>query len=70
MPDPPPGLLAEVLWILAGRAAITVGDRRIAERARAALVPAADEVAASSGVLTAGPVRDHLAALGILAGVS
>jgi DNA-binding SARP family transcriptional activator len=63
LPDPPPGLLAEVLWILAGRAAIAVGDRRIAERARAALVPAADEVAAGSGVLTAGPVRDHLAAL-------
>jgi DNA-binding SARP family transcriptional activator len=70
IPDPPPGLLAEVLWILAGRAAIAVGDRRIAERARAALVPAADEVAAGSGVLTAGPVRDHLTALGVLAGVS
>jgi len=64
IPDPPPGLLAEVLWILAGRAAIAVGDRRVAERARAALVPAADEVAAGSGVLTAGPVRDHLTALG------
>lgn len=63
LPDPPPGLLAEVLWILAGRAAIAVGDRRIAERARAALTPAADEVAAGSGVITAGPVRDHLATL-------
>ncbi|MEV0952762.1 BTAD domain-containing putative transcriptional regulator [Promicromonospora sp. NPDC050249] len=61
--DPPPGLLAEVLWILAGRAATAVGDRRVAERARAALVPAADEVSAGSGVLTAGPVRDHLDAL-------
>lgn len=61
--DPPPGLLAEVLWILAGRAAIAVGDRRVAERARAALVPAAEEVSAGSGVLTAGPVRDHLNAL-------
>ncbi|WP_129785838.1 BTAD domain-containing putative transcriptional regulator [Promicromonospora panici] len=69
IPGPPPGLLTEVLWILAGRAAIAVGDRRIAERARAALVPAADEVAAGSGVLTAGPVREHLAALtGFLAG--
>lgn len=64
LPDPPPGLLTEVLWILAGRAALAVGDRRIAERARVALIPAADEVAAGSGVLTAGPVRDHLAALG------
>lgn len=63
IPEPPPGLLAEVLWVLAGRAAITVGDRRVAERARAALVPAADEVSAGSGVLTAGPVRDHLDAL-------
>ncbi|GAA4722888.1 DNA-binding transcriptional activator of the SARP family [Promicromonospora umidemergens] len=63
IPDPPPGLLAEVLWVLAGRAAIAVGDRRVAERARAALVPAADEVAAGSGVLTAGPVGDHLRAL-------
>jgi DNA-binding SARP family transcriptional activator len=63
IPDPPPGLLTEVLWILAGRAAIKVGDRRVAERARAALVPAADEVAAGSGVLTAGPFRDHLRAM-------
>jgi DNA-binding SARP family transcriptional activator len=63
IPDPPPGLLAEVLWILAGRAAIAVGDRRVAERARAALTPPAGEVSAGSGVLTAGPVRDHLDAL-------
>lgn len=63
LPDPPPGLLAEVLWVLAGRAAIAVGDRRVAERARAALAPAADEVAAGSGVLTAGPVGEHLLAL-------
>ncbi|MFD2797016.1 BTAD domain-containing putative transcriptional regulator [Promicromonospora vindobonensis] len=61
--DPPPGLLTEVLWILAGRAAVAVGDRRIAERARTALTPAADEVAAGSGVLTAGPVGAHLQAL-------
>jgi DNA-binding SARP family transcriptional activator len=63
IPDPPPGLLAEVLWVLAGRAAIAVGDRRIAERARTALTPASDEVSAGSGVLTAGPVRTHLTAL-------
>ncbi|MDR7382272.1 BTAD domain-containing putative transcriptional regulator [Promicromonospora iranensis] len=63
IPDPPPGLLAEALWILAGRAAIAVGDRRVAERARTALTPAGDEVSAGSGVLTAGPVGDHLAAL-------
>ncbi|MFD6447717.1 BTAD domain-containing putative transcriptional regulator [Promicromonospora sp. NPDC060204] len=63
IPDPPPGLLAEVLWVLAGRAAVAVGDRRIAERARAALAPAAGEIAAGSGVLTAGPVQEHLDAL-------
>lgn len=63
LPDPPPGLLAEVLWVLAGRAAIAVGDRRVAERAWAALAPAAGELAAGSGVLTAGPVRAHLDAL-------
>lgn len=63
IPDPPPGLLAEVLWILAGRAAVAVGDRRMAERARAALAPAADEIAAGSGFLTAGPVQEHLRAL-------
>jgi DNA-binding SARP family transcriptional activator len=63
LPDPAPGLLAEVLWILAGRAAISVGDLRVAERARTALTPAADEVAAGSGVLTAGPVGGHLQTL-------
>lgn len=63
IPDPPPGLLAEVLWIVAGRAAVAVGDRRMAERARAALTPADGEIAAGSGVLSAGPVRDHLNAL-------
>jgi hypothetical protein len=51
------------MWVLAGRAAVAVGDRRVAERARVALLPAADEVAAGSGVLTAGPVREHLEAL-------
>ncbi|MEU4362392.1 BTAD domain-containing putative transcriptional regulator [Promicromonospora sp. NPDC023987] len=63
IPDPPPGLLTEVLWILAGRAAVAVGDRRAAERALVGLTPAADEVAAGSGVLTAGPVGEHLRAL-------
>nr|BFF18618.1 hypothetical protein GCM10025730_21390 [Promicromonospora thailandica] len=52
-----------MLWILAGRAAVAVGDRRVARRAAEALAPAAGEIAAGSGVLTAGPVRAHLDAL-------
>ncbi|HEV7712634.1 MAG TPA: BTAD domain-containing putative transcriptional regulator [Asanoa sp.] len=61
-PDPPADLLLEALWCLIGRAAIAVGDRDRANRAHAALAPAADELAgAGSGILTAGPVADHLA---------
>lgn len=63
IPDPPPGLLAEVLWILTGRAAIAVDDRQVAARTHHALTPAATEVAAGSGMLTAGPVSEHLDAL-------
>ncbi|MFC5062262.1 BTAD domain-containing putative transcriptional regulator [Actinomycetospora atypica] len=60
-PDPPPGHLADVLWILAGRASLVVGDRAVLDRAVAALEPAAGEVAgAGSGMLTFGPVADHL----------
>ena len=61
VPDPPPGLLLEALWVLAGRAALAAGDRTVLGRARAALAPAAGEVAgAGSGMLTAGPVAEHL----------
>ncbi|WP_176168737.1 hypothetical protein [Krasilnikoviella flava] len=63
VPDPPPGLLIEALWVLAGRAAVHLGDRRVAERARAALAPAAGELAAGSGLVAAGPVSDHLEVL-------
>ena len=64
VPDPPPGHLADVLWILAGRAALVVGDRAVLDRAVAALEPAAGEVAgAGSGLLTFGPVADHLEVL-------
>ncbi|MBE1878070.1 BTAD domain-containing putative transcriptional regulator [Myceligenerans pegani] len=58
---PSPGLLQEVLWILAGRAALAVDDRRMLRAAHDALLPAAGEVAAASGLLTAGPIADHLA---------
>lgn len=61
MPDPPPGLLMEALWVLAGRAALVVGDHAVLARAATALTPAAGEIAgAGSGMLIAGPVTDHL----------
>ncbi|MGH3376048.1 MAG: SARP family transcriptional regulator, partial [Actinoallomurus sp.] len=60
-PEPPRDLLFEALWCLTARAAVAVGDRETMERAHAALTPAADELAgAGSGLLTLGPVRDHL----------
>ena len=63
LPDPPPDLLAEALWCLLGRAALAVGDHAAVARARRALLPAAAELAgAGSGLLTAGPVAEHLAA--------
>jgi hypothetical protein len=58
-PEPPRGLLAEALWCLTLRAAVNVGDQGLAVRARDALRPAAGEIAAGSGVLTGGPVRDY-----------
>ncbi|MEN3540341.1 AfsR/SARP family transcriptional regulator [Microbispora sp. ZYX-F-249] len=69
LPEPPPDLLTEALWCLAARAALTLGDRTTMERAYAALVPAAGELAgAGSGALTLGPVAacldDLAAALG------
>lgn len=64
IPEPPRDLLFEALWCLAGRAAIAVGDRRTMERAHSELSPAAAELAgAGSGLLTVGPVADHLAAI-------
>lgn len=49
---------------LTAAAATAVGDRRVKERARAALLPAAAEIAgAGSGMLTVGPVSHYLAEL-------
>jgi DNA-binding SARP family transcriptional activator len=63
-PAPPPGLLAEALWSLTGRAALALDDRVRVARARDALRPAAAEIAgAASGMLTAGPVSECLAEL-------
>jgi DNA-binding SARP family transcriptional activator len=64
LPETPPDHLLEVLWCLAGRAALAVGDSATAARAERALAPAAGELAgAGSGMLTFGPVDEHLAAL-------
>jgi DNA-binding SARP family transcriptional activator len=61
LPDPPRDLLFEALWCLAARAAIAVGDRETMERASSELTPAATELAgAGSGLLTLGPVSEHL----------
>ncbi|MCM4080329.1 AfsR/SARP family transcriptional regulator [Paractinoplanes hotanensis] len=56
VPDPPADLLAEALWCLTNRAAEALGQPETAARARAALLPAAGQIAAGSGVLSAGPV--------------
>ncbi len=64
VPDPPADLLAEANWCLYARAAVADGDEDAMLRARTALAPAAGEWAgAASGLLTLGPVADHLAAL-------
>ncbi|GAA1757211.1 AfsR/SARP family transcriptional regulator [Nonomuraea bangladeshensis] len=64
VPDPPRDLLLEAEWCLVARAAVATGHREAARRARDALAPAAGELAgAGSGLLTLGPVSDHLAAL-------
>ncbi|MFI7072923.1 AfsR/SARP family transcriptional regulator [Micromonospora sediminicola] len=61
IPEPPRDLLLEAMWCLTGRAAVTLGDRDVMRRARAALAPAAGELAgAGSGMLTVGPVAAHL----------
>jgi DNA-binding SARP family transcriptional activator len=63
-PAPPPGLLAEALWSLTARAAVTLDDPARALEARDALLPAASEIAgAASAMLTAGPVSDYLSEL-------
>ncbi|MEU6782753.1 BTAD domain-containing putative transcriptional regulator [Nonomuraea angiospora] len=61
VPDPPRDLLLEAMWCLVARAAAAVGDGETMARARTALAPAAAELAgAGSGLLTLGPVSQHL----------
>ena len=64
LPDPPHDHLLEALWCLAAHAAVELGDSETMERAHAALLPAADEIAgAGSGLLTLGPVSRYLDAM-------
>ncbi len=64
VPEPPADLVAEALWCLFARAAVTAGDAAAIRRAADALAPAAAEWAgAASGMLTLGPVAEQLAAL-------
>ncbi|RJK94918.1 AfsR/SARP family transcriptional regulator [Vallicoccus soli] len=64
VPDPPPDLLLEAMWCLVARASAACGSRAAARRARAALTPAAGELAgAGSGLVSLGTVAEHLALL-------
>lgn len=64
IPDPPRDLLFEALWCLTAKAAIAVGDQQTMHRAYTELTPAAAELAgAGSGLLTVGPVSEHLSDL-------
>ncbi|GAB3717901.1 AfsR/SARP family transcriptional regulator [Nocardiopsis oceani] len=63
-PDPPRDLLMETRWCLTARAALVLGDHTVMRRAERALTHAAQELAgAQTGMLTLGPVADHLSYL-------
>lgn len=63
LPDGPHDLLREARLCVTARAALALDDRATMKRVAAELRPAADELAAGSGVLTVGPVAGHLADL-------
>ncbi|MEH1164228.1 BTAD domain-containing putative transcriptional regulator [Micromonospora sp. CPCC 205539] len=63
LPEGPHDLLREARLCLTGRAALVLGDRTTMQRVSVDLRPAANELAAGSGVLTVGPVAGHLAGL-------
>ncbi|MET7296476.1 AfsR/SARP family transcriptional regulator [Streptomyces griseoloalbus] len=63
VPAPPRDLMSEALWCLVARAAVAVDDPATMRRARTQLLTAAGEQAAGSGLLTLGPVTDHLKTL-------
>ncbi|MFD4506323.1 BTAD domain-containing putative transcriptional regulator [Streptomyces sp. NPDC058457] len=65
LPEPPADLVQEALWCVAAAVALELGDRAALRRCRAALRPAAGQLAgAGSGLLTAGPVDGWLSAIG------
>ncbi|MER6175695.1 BTAD domain-containing putative transcriptional regulator [Streptosporangium sp. NPDC001681] len=69
VPDPPHDLLAEALWALLARAALSLGDLPALRRAHAALLPAAGELAgAASGLISLGPVSAILAEMALHSG--
>ncbi|GAB3716972.1 AfsR/SARP family transcriptional regulator [Nocardiopsis nanhaiensis] len=64
IPEPPRDLLMETRWCLTARAALALGEHPVLRRAEYALTHAAQELAgAQTGMLTLGPVADHLSAL-------
>ena len=56
VPDPPHDLMLEVSWFLVGLAALGTNHIPAARRALTALLPAASERAAGSGVIDVGPI--------------
>ena len=64
LPEPPADLLYEALCCLEAAVARDVGARDVLERTHTRLLPAAGQLAgAASGLLTLGPVDDHLSAI-------
>lgn len=61
LPEPPRDLLLETRWCLTARAALALDDRPAIGRALEELTPAEGELAGGqTGMLTLGPVADHL----------
>jgi len=58
--EPRGDLLLEAHWCLIAKAAIEQGDQAAIQRALDALTPAADELAAGSGLVSFGPVSRYL----------
>ncbi|OLR93923.1 hypothetical protein BJP25_15870 [Actinokineospora bangkokensis] len=67
-PPPPRDLLFEVRSCLRARAAVARADQALADEVHDALLPAAGELAAGSGLVTLGPVAQHLGDLAVVLG--